>query len=160
VFGVAAGQSPPRTRKYATVIAPTTEAASKRARELESGETLGSSDGTLMSDDETFLPNKLRGGAAAACEEYSFEGNKLQLSSLRRNDNISDSPFLERRDNKEPDTPNPTKVLFKDPPDQVLGLELELYTISKEMSPIWNKYLNQYSDGFFSLTLFIAGGGG
>jgi hypothetical protein len=73
---------------------------------------LGSSDGTLSSDDETFLPNKLRSGADAAYEEYIFDGNELALSSVRCNGKISDSPFLERINNKDPETTCPTKVLF------------------------------------------------
>jgi hypothetical protein len=99
------------------------------------------------------LPNKLGGGAAAAYEEYSFDGNKSELSSLQRSGNIYDSPFLERRNNKEPDKPIPTKVLLKDPPAQVFGHEPELDTMSGEMSPVWNKYVNKYSAGFFFIYL-------
>jgi hypothetical protein len=110
VFGVAACQLQPMTTDSATAIAPATSAARKILRELESEDTLGSSGSTLFSDDETFLPNKRGGGAAAFWEEYSFDGNASEISSLRR------SPFLEIRNIKEHDTPSPTKVLFKYPP--------------------------------------------
>jgi hypothetical protein len=99
----------------------------------------------------------VRGGAAAAYEEYSFDGNKLELSSLQNNDKISDNPFVGRRHNTEPDTPSTTNVLFKDPPAQVLFHEPELDTMPAEISPVWKKYVNQYSDGIVSFTLYIAG---
>jgi hypothetical protein len=121
VFGVAASQSQPRNPDSATVIAPPITAARKRAIELKSEDTLGSSDSTLSSDDKTFLPDKLEGGVTAFYEEYSFDGNKSELSSLRSNIKIYGSPFLERRYNKEPEAPSPTKVLFKYPPAQILG---------------------------------------
>jgi hypothetical protein len=54
---------------------------------------------------------------------------------------------MERRNNKGPETPSHTKVLSKDSPAQVLGHKPELDTMSAEISPIWNKYVNQYSDG-------------
>jgi hypothetical protein len=126
VFGAAVGQ--PRTPDYATVISPVTESTRKRASEQESEETLGS-ESTLSSDDEIFQPNKL-GGVAVDFEEYYFADNELELSSIQRNGNISYSPFMEARHNKDHDTPDTAshmKVLFKDPPGQVLGDETELH---------------------------------
>jgi hypothetical protein len=89
------------------------------------------------------MPNKRRGGAADAYEEYSFDGNESELSSTRRNGKISYSPFLERINNTDLQTPSPTKVFFKDPPDQLLFHEPELDTSSAEMSPVWKKCVNQ-----------------
>jgi hypothetical protein len=89
VFGPARQQDP-RTPDSATVIGFATAAARKRNREKEKEESLGSSDSTLSSNDENFKPTKLNSAAAADFDQYSFEDNKSELASLRRNGKISD----------------------------------------------------------------------
>jgi hypothetical protein len=79
-----------RTPDSATVIGFATEAARKRNIEQETEESLGNSDSTLSSDDETFQPTKLDGAAAADVDQYSFEDIKSEVASLQRNGKISD----------------------------------------------------------------------
>jgi hypothetical protein len=53
-------------------------------------ESLGSSDSTRSSNDETFQPAKLDGAASADFDQYSFEDNKSELAILGRNGKIYD----------------------------------------------------------------------
>jgi hypothetical protein len=75
-------QQEPCTPDSGTVIRFVTAAARKRNREKETEESLGSSDSTRLSNNETFQPTKLDGAAAAYFDQYSFEDNQSELASL------------------------------------------------------------------------------
>jgi hypothetical protein len=154
-------QQEPRTRDSVTVIGFATVPARKRNREKETEESLGSSDSTLSSDDETFQPTKLDGAAAADFGQYSFEDNESELANIRQNSKISDiftggaainqkQPGIVKVVSKK--TPKPS-VRIQYPP--VIGKEIQETMMN---SPAWNKYVEHFSDGILFFTLFIAGG--